>query len=397
MAAEPGSALLAEAAGPGRVLAVNMAADPALQVWAGAGARLRVQDERASALAQAAANLGGRIAGPVHPGGAPPTPDCRPRLQGQAPDPQAASRSPLAAPDRRHDAPDPAPDLRAAVAPDCPFPPDADAALVNLHHLWGRQPLRDSILAALRGLRAGGRLLLCGANNRGIRSAADDLAALGGSAPRVLAYRKGHRLLEAVRSPGWAFPGPPPPPAAVSLQVAGCDLRLQPVAGVFAGGQFDAGTRLLIETMPPLQGAVLDLGCGSGAVGITVALRGGRAHVLATDDSLRAVRAAAANAAANNVQARCAFRHGDGLPQGLRFAAIAVNPPFHFGAASTTRVAEAWLRQAPAHLERGGRLYLVYNRFLPYLRVLEAAFGAGQASLLADRDGYRVAGAVRAR
>jgi 16S rRNA (guanine1207-N2)-methyltransferase len=403
---DPGSRLLAEAAaGGGTVLAVNMAPDPALAVWCAAGARLQVQDERASAIAYARALLSatertpgpnpGPVQGPnpgTDPGprpGSDPGPD--PRLH-PGPDPW---------PDPRlHPGPYPSPDLRLAVAPELAFPPEgADVALVNLRYLWGRQPLRDTLAAALTGLRAGGRLLLAGANDRGVRSAATDLAAASGATPDVLAYGKGHRLIAAVRPAGWSAPAPASAESVI-VEAGGVTMRLRRIPGLFAEGLPDAGTRLLVQTVPAASPGqdVLDLGCGGGAVAVAAALRQPMARVWATDDSLRAVRAAAANAEANGAAGRLRALHGDGfdgLPSGLRADLIAVNPPYHFGAIATTALAEQWLRSAPDRLRRGGRLYVVYNRFLPYLRVLEDVFGRDAATLLADADGYRVAGAVR--
>ncbi len=347
----PGSRLLAEAAAGGSVLAVNMAPDPALAVWRAAGAHLLVQDERASAIA------------------------CARRLLEGA-------------------------ELRPAVAPETAFAPQsADIALVNLHYLWGRQPARESMVAALAGLRPGGRVLLAGANDRGVRSAADDLAALSGNAPEVLAYGKGHRLVAAVRPAGWA----PPAPAEgepVTADAGGVPVTLRRVPGLFAEGLPDPGTRLLVATVPPASPGqeVLDLGFGGGAVAIAAALRQPLARIWAIDDSLRAVRTTGANAAANGVGERVRAVHGDGLealPADLRVDILATNPPHHFGAIATTALAEVWLRSAPARLRRGGRLYVVFNRFLPYLKVLEGVFGRDAATLLADADGYRVAGAVR--
>ncbi len=364
---DPGSRLLAEAAEAveteaaaaraGAVLAVNMAPDPALAVWSAAGAPLWVQDERASAMAYARALLA-------------------------APGPEA--------------------DLRLAVAPELAFPPEgAVVALVNLRYLWGRQPLRDTLAAALAGLRPGGRLLLAGANDRGVRSAADDLAAASGATPEVLGYGKGHRLIAVTRPTARSAHAPAPAlTEPVTAEAAGVRMRLRRVPGLFAEGLLDAGTRLLIETVPaasPDQD-VLDLGCGGGAVALAATLRQPLARIWAVDDSLRAVRAAAANAEANGAAGRLRALHGDGLdvlPPGLRLDIIAVNPPYHFGAIATTALAERWLRAAPDRLRRGGRLYVVYNRFLPYLRVLEEVFGRDAATLLADADGYRVAGAVR--
>ena len=353
---DPGSRLLAEAAAPaGTVLAVNMAPDPALLRWAVVGAHLSVQDERCSAL-----NYARRL------------------LEGVAAD------------------------LEAAIAPQTPWPDAADVALINLRYLWGRQATRASIGAALAGLRPGGRLLLAGANDRGVRSAVDDLAAAAGGRPQILAYGKGHRLVAVAKPEGWSAPAPAPPGERVMEPVGGVPITLERRPGLFAEGLADAGTQLLAKSLPVAAPGqhVLDLGCGGGAVAVHAALHQPLARVWAVDDSLRAVRAAVANAVLNGVAGTVLALHGDGLqalPADLRFDLVATNPPFHFGAIATTALAEAWLRALPTRMRPGGRLYVVYNAFLPYLRVLGEAFGADRAALVAEAGGYRVAGAVWSR
>ncbi|WP_036825913.1 methyltransferase, partial [Photobacterium sanctipauli] len=51
------------------------------------------------------------------------------------------------------------------------------------------------------------------------------------------------------------------------LQVAGTELTIRSLPGVFSHGEFDKGSELLLETLPSLSGKVLDFGCGAGVVG----------------------------------------------------------------------------------------------------------------------------------
>ena len=50
------------------------------------------------------------------------------------------------------------------------------------------------------------------------------------------------------------------------------------------------------------------------------------------------------------------------------------NPPFHAGVRTTSAVAIRMIEGAPAHLESGGEMWLVANRFLDYLTPLREAF-----------------------
>ena len=121
---------------------------------------------------------------------------------------------------------------------------------------------------------------------------------------------------------------------------------------------------------PP--GAILDLGCGSGAGGILAArLAGGRPFVVLADINPAALQLARVNAALANIEAAClaadvtaALRAGPPA----RFDLILANPPYlvdparrlyrdgggELGAALSLRI----LRQAIGHLAPGGRLVL---------------------------------------
>ncbi|MFV9505115.1 MAG: class I SAM-dependent methyltransferase [Oscillochloridaceae bacterium umkhey_bin13] len=72
---------------------------------------------------------------------------------------------------------------------------------------------------------------------------------------------------------------------------------------LFSSFQVDDGSDLLLRTLEPAQPPtqILDLGCGVGVLGITLAKRWPSAQVLMADVNLLAVRYAQANCALNGV------------------------------------------------------------------------------------------------
>lgn len=128
-------------------------------------------------------------------------------------------------------------------------------------------------------------------------------------------------------------------------------------AGVFSRGGVDRGTRLLLEAADARgAGAILDLGCGYGVVGVVLAHRAPDARVTLVDVNPRAVALATENIRLNdvpNAEALC----GDGCAPvaGRAFDVIVMNPPIRAGRAVVLRL----LREARDCLAPSGRLYLV--------------------------------------
>jgi len=103
--------------------------------------------------------------------------------------------------------------------------------------------------------------------------------------------------------------------------------------GVFSKGELDFASRLLIETIGVLDisGDVLDVGCGYGAIGISIATENPNSGVHLIDVNLRAVDLAQRNAELNkasNVKAYESFCY-EGVTQ--KFSHIVSNPPIRAG------------------------------------------------------------------
>ena len=84
--------------------------------------------------------------------------------------------------------------------------------------------------------------------------------------------------------------------------------------GLFSARSIDEGTELLLRELEVLTQAtrVLDLGCGYGAIGLTLAARWPDAHVELVDTDIRAVEAVGENITRNRL-ANAAVTLGDGI------------------------------------------------------------------------------------
>jgi len=150
--------------------------------------------------------------------------------------------------------------------------------------------------------------------------------------------------------------------------------------GTFAGASIDLGTRMLLAHLPesiPGDDALIDFACGTGVVAATLALRHPERQVYGSDQSAAAVASARATAAANGVAARGTIARDAlllSLPDGSA-SFIALNPPFHSGAAVTDALAPRMFADAARVLRPGGELWTVWNSPLQYRQSLERLIG----------------------
>ena len=152
--------------------------------------------------------------------------------------------------------------------------------------------------------------------------------------------------------------------------------------GVFAGSSLDIGTRLLLDNLPDTipgedDDAAIDLACGNGIVGATLALRYPSVRVYASDESSAAVASARATAVANGIDDRMTVVRDDALSAVPDASAsfITLNPPFHRGAAIDETIARHLFADAARVLRTGGELWTVWNSALQYRQPLERLVG----------------------
>ena len=181
----------------------------------------------------------------------------------------------------------------------------------------------------------------------------------------------------------------------VSSDVAIVDVALPDVAftmatdrGVFSHGHLDTGTSLLLRAAPPPSptGDLLDLGCGTGAIALTLALRSPQAQVWAVDVNARALELTAANAGRNGVTTIRTVAPDD-VPDDVRFTTIWSNPPIRIGKQPLQRLLTRWL----SRLAPGGAAVLVVQKHLGADSLQRWLGEQGHAAeRIASRTGFRL-------
>ena len=161
-------------------------------------------------------------------------------------------------------------------------------------------------------------------------------------------------------------------------------------SGVFSKRQVDLGSRGLVENMVlPVEGCVLDVGCGYGVVGIAAAVFNPLLRVVLSDVNARAVGLARRNAEVNGVAGRVDVRLGAFyLPVvGLRFDCVLCNPPVSAG----MEVVKAIVVGARSVLLPGGCFELVIRSKIG-VKLIPDLFREvfGNCSVVARESGYRV-------
>ncbi len=255
--------------------------------------------------------------------------------------------------------------------------PLASFDLVLCHLPRGREVQRELIRGAARVLRPGGRFYLVASTRVGVKGAiayARDLFGRCG----VVRQKKGYHVAMTVRSEGVEPPPPRDAYVARSLNLDGAETTLVSKPGVFAWDRLDEGTAHLVDAMEiDADDRVLDVGCGTGLAGLAAARRAPNGRVVLVDSDLRAARSARYTLEANGT-GNAGVLLSDAVSTvvgGRHFDAVITNPPFHQGREVDYEVAHEFVCHSERLLRRGGRLFLVGNRFIGYDDLIRQTFG----------------------
>jgi 16S rRNA (guanine1207-N2)-methyltransferase len=250
---------------------------------------------------------------------------------------------------------------------------------------------RYQLALALQALRPRARLTVMALKDKGGARLRKELEAFGCAVEETA--RRHYRICIGVRPAvvtgltEWIEEGAPRFVEALSMWS-------QP--GVFSWDRIDPGSALLVGVLPELTGRGADLGCGIGYLARAVL---GSPQVQRLD--LIDIDRRAVEAARRNIDDRRAELHwadvttievgsrGQGVAGhlcGLDF--VVMNPPFHQGGVERRELGQIFIRRAAEMLRKGGSLWLVANRHLPYEAELGRLFA--RVELKAERDGFKV-------
>jgi 16S rRNA (guanine1207-N2)-methyltransferase len=131
-------------------------------------------------------------------------------------------------------------------------------------------------------------------------------------------------------------------------------------AGVFSKKEVDFGSRLLIESFLPVEkeGDILDVGCGYGPIGLSLAKCYPDRIIEMVDVNERAMELAKENAAKNNVSNIVIFKSDVYENVNKQYTSILSNPPIRAG----KKVVHSILEGAFERLISGGELWIVIQK-----------------------------------
>ena len=184
-------------------------------------------------------------------------------------------------------------------------------------------------------------------------------------------------------------------PREVHYSINGVDFSLESDNGVFSKNDLDKGSELLIKELLPINLGenILDIGCGIGVIGLTLAYFTPSLKVCLTDVNTRALSLCSANAKSLKLSQRVTILQSD-IYEKIegKFTSIVSNPPIRAGKKVTYEI----YRGALEHLVDSGSLYIVVrkNQGAPSVKsYLEELFG--NVALLARDKGYWILKATK--
>lgn len=147
----------------------------------------------------------------------------------------------------------------------------------------------------------------------------------------------------------------------IEYEIDGKHITLITDNGVFSKSRLDEGSEILLKAIIPLNlaGNILDIGCGYGPIGLTIALIHETASVTLADINPRAVALCNKNAQALGLSQRVTCLESD-LYQNINgpFDIIVSNPPIRAG----KKITYALYEGAYERLVDGGYFYFVIRK-----------------------------------
>ena len=184
-------------------------------------------------------------------------------------------------------------------------------------------------------------------------------------------------------------------PRLISFTMDGKTISLMSDNGVFSKNELDQGTEILIRSLLPLDlyGDILDLGCGIGTIGLTLAYLLPHVNLICVDVNTRALALAQENAKRLQISNRVRCLQSD-VYSGVegQFNYIVSNPPIRAG----KKVTYAMYEGALEHLIDGGSLIIVIRRAQGALSAkayLESIFS--NVRILEKKKGFYVIQAIK--
>ena len=144
-------------------------------------------------------------------------------------------------------------------------------------------------------------------------------------------------------------------------ELRGQKMKFTSDAGVFSKKEIDFGTRLLLESfvVQDPNGKILDVGCGYGPIGLTLAKENSSCQIYMVDINERALELTELNAKLNDIRNVTVQKsHLLSSLTGTMFTSILSNPPIRAG----KKVVHQLFEEAFEQLDSLGELWIVIQK-----------------------------------
>ncbi len=264
----------------------------------------------------------------------------------------------------------------------------------------GKQRLRAMMSESLHYLAKGGNLYLVTHMRHGAPSLMKMMNDVFGNYEVVKKGGGGIRIVKATKSDSLSEPKTAYySPNLIEVEILGRKYKFQTIPGLFSKEYIDKGTSLLLASIEIGDAQnCLDLGCGYGAIGISIADRYRDRKVILVDVNAQAIKIAEANILLNKVESNAVAILSDGLNGvgEIKFDLILSHFPLHIPGQEKIRL----LGECRLALNPGGRLCLVVVAAYDLRQMVNAVFGNVQVMVDTSeqenpKERYRILCATR--
>ncbi|MBU2870241.1 methyltransferase [Colwellia sp. E2M01] len=172
------------------------------------------------------------------------------------------------------------------------------------------------------------------------------------------------------------------------ITVAGIELKIASLPGVFSQQKLDVGTELLLNNLSDnMTDKVLDFGCGAGVISCFVGKRFPNTKLSLLDVSALALTSAQESLKLNNLTGEV-FASNSLSTVNEQYQHVVSNPPFHQGLKTHYQASEDFLMGIKKQMNKSASITIVANSFLRYQPIMQAHIG--NTHIIAKDKGFTI-------